>query len=384
MFRKDTSTQARDSRQAGGATVSRYRDLAQDSDAKQSGQLLELTEDSVDFSSVLNTISESQTMDETPRQPPPGSGNRDLNISSVIERIQDEGPAVLRRDEESRPDQTRSHDITPAEEADKVHETVNAPIPPTPTAAEIRQLAESAAQEILSSRADQENTQSSRGSGWMLMILMLFLLTVGGYILYRSSNELAMARSHISQLSKRLFNAEEALAGMGRQVSGNTHRIRAVLTPQEMHKEMLEYQKQIFQEVDDRLDLTLLSQGGYIPTDPRHPSSEPAPVASPPEESVASSDRKIIDKPESMPESTGDWQVYLASYATESQAKKALTNYSSAVPGAIVQSANVKGREVYRVVVPGLSSKKKAMMYLDEVKKKLGLKGSWIGRHKEN
>jgi len=72
--------------------------------------------------------------------------------------------------------------------------------------------------------------------------------------------------------------------------------------------------------------------------------------------------------------------VHLLSFGNRGQAEKALVRYAGKLPDAELREADVKGKTVYRLTVAGFDSKKEALAYRSEAKRKLGFKGAWIAR----
>ena len=381
MFRKDKDISAEEAGQASFSPASGYQDPGQSENDRSSRGRLDLTEDSVDFRSVLGTVATDQTDENTSEGAQPVKGHKDLNISSVITRIRDEGPAASRQDRKFRLEQYRKNEAVD----DPVQkEAITTEQEPALTASEITLLAKSAAEELLASREEPTDPQGGGAAGKWVVGMLVLLLAVGGYFLYKTNSDLSLARTNIAQLSTRLFKAEEAVAGLRRQISTNTNRLQSAYTQDRLRKELSEYRHLMKEEMDQRLNEMMLFQevysaAGYGPALVASEKSGPAESAATPA-SKAAGDR--IKK--SAHGKGGDWQVYLASYGTRTLATKALKRFVVTAPRAVVQSARVKGKKVYRVVVPGFSDKKEAGDYLGAISGKLGLKGAWIGRRAAN
>ena len=392
MFRKESSIRV--DRETSSSPVSRYQAL-QNEDGSLSEQELDLAEDSVDFRSVLGAVASVPPEKEVPGEAgAAGQGQKDLNISSVISRIQDEGPAM--------PDGSSGHS-RPIEEVkpnDRGNGTESDGLPEddSETGAgrgqqsslakeDIVQLARATAEAALVSRTMQEERKAGGKVGWLFSMVLLCLLAVGGYVLYETSTELRLARAGISQLSSRLLEVEEMLGGLRRQVSGNSDRIQGLYAPEQLQAELAAHRQDLYREMENRLAVMYLTAIPPAVTSGRkaQPKEKTAGVKARDRDLPLSSrlplEQKVLeDQPVSPRER--EWNVYLSSHVSESRAKKMLDSYRNKIPDVAIQTARVKGKTVYRITVPGFASKQEAVSYLAEIRGKLGLKGSWVGRQK--
>ncbi len=393
MFRKETSAQMQESAQASSSPVSQYQAL-QDADDAASESELDLSEDSVDFHSLLSHVSGGSNEESGAGNPDSSAAQKNLNISSIITRIRDEGPAGSGADEKplsaGEPEARRHPEgdagVRMAKSDSAAEESAKGL---SPTVEEVTQLARAAAEELLAARFEEVKPEKANRGGWLFPALFLCLLAAGGYALYRTSSELALAKAGIAQLSTRLSKAEETMSGLRRQVSANATRFQVLYTPEKLQEDMAAYRKRMQEEMDLRLELMALSSMGFSPASTGEESNdnfgnsstaseeskEPQSVSRAPSVNETPMEGKAQEAPR------GDWNVYLASYGSESQARKALEKYIHKVPEARVQPARVRGKKVFRVTVPGFAGKKEASHYLAELRTELGLEGSWIGRH---
>lgn len=393
MFRKETSTPVQEPLQVPSSPVARYQAL-RDVDNGDPNNELDLSEDSVDFHSLLSHGSGDSPEETAVQDSNSNTAQKNLNISSVITRIRDEGPAASRVSEKPLPGEkpeARQHSEqntdsrkvdsgSPARESGKVR---------SPTVEEFAQLAKAAAEELLANHFETVKREKPHRAGWFFPLLFLCLLAGVGYALYKTSSELALAKSGIAQLSTRLSKAEETIIGLHRQGLANASRIQALYTPEKLQEEMAAYQQQMQKEMDLRLDLMALSMVQFSPVSMRGEGNDsPGNLNTVPEKSKepqrisrAPSVNEMLREGKADVTHGGDWDVYLASYGTESQARKALEKYIRQVPAATIQAARVRGKRVFRITVPGFAGKKEASRYLDEIRAELGLEGSWIGRH---
>jgi hypothetical protein len=98
-----------------------------------------------------------------------------------------------------------------------------------------------------------------------------------------------------------------------------------------------------------------------------------------PEEPPVARQAQALKKP-AVALAKGEWVVYLRSFGSRGKAEKALAGYHEKVPAMVLLEARVKGRSVYRLAVTGLASKKEALAYRAEARRKLGFRDAWIGR----
>jgi cell division septation protein DedD len=85
-------------------------------------------------------------------------------------------------------------------------------------------------------------------------------------------------------------------------------------------------------------------------------------------------------KKDAKPSGGKGWMVVLASSRDAAQARKAQKRLQQQVGRVEIRRARVKGHTVYRLVVPGFSSKQAAQAFSHRLQGKKGLEGAWIGR----
>jgi hypothetical protein len=392
MFRKEAGRQMQKSAGVPSSAVSRNQ-TRQDQGVAPVERELEMVEDSVDFHSLLNTVSGGRAGDDTGRDSATESGQKDLNISSVIARIQDEGPAM--QGQSRKTSQVVEQQAGRHPEKHKPSRTVEPGAPGkrernlSPTADDVARLARAAAEEVVASRLDRQEVEKPGWTGRLLPAFLLCLLAGGGYVYHETGNELSLAKANITQLSARLFKAEESLSGLRRQVSGDAGRIQTLVTPGQLQQEMAAYRQEMQKEIYGYLDLMSIANGQFPAASPEEQVSNQSGKTD-----VGPVESESLNKPLPAPPGTrvvmegktgmtrrGEWDVYLVSFGTEGKARENLERYHRDVPEAIIQPARVKGKDVYRIAVPGFATRKDASRYLAEIRAKLGLKGSWIGRH---
>ncbi|GEM_PF-4523784 len=390
MFRKDNISHVPETAGGSSTPVARYQAMQNSPGSTRKRKTVSETEGE-DFHSLLSAVAGEESEKESVQD----GSHKNLNISSVISQIKDEGPAS-----------TRERSASPtteewlAEQKHKEAETANGqqpePSPATqkvspPTMEDLSAQIRSVVEELLAARQQEPASRQNHRGAWILPGIFLCLLLAGAYALYKTSNELALARASISQLSSRIYQAEETLGGVRRELSANRDRFQGLVTSQQLQEQMIGYQDRIQREVLERMRLDWILPGQVVPpmleaggktvdfsqkADVQEPDTSLPRSAAPPEaatEMPVKSRQKGVGK--------GEWDLYLASYANESKARKALEKYIDQVPNAVIQPALVKGKQVYRIAVPGFVSKTDASRQLARIKKQLGLKGSWLGRH---
>lgn len=378
MTGKESVMPNQQSDQVSSAKVSQYHAAQEEGDLNTDGDV-DVTEDSMDFQSLLSEVSSNPAEPSAEAKIDGSITQKNLNISGVITRIRDEGPAGS-RNKQTILSASKSDVKERGEEPPRLSGQAYGDL--STRMEDILQLVRETTKEQLVNRLDEiEQIQAHTGRGWLLPVLFLGLLVVGGYALYRTSNELALTKSNVLQLSSRLKKTEEKLGGLHRLVSDNTRQLQVLYTPDQLRTEMWIYQQQL--QDDMRLQLGLLALSG------RKASVAPTLMKDMPEvigvmsESVVQmpplKERK--GKVKTKAEAKSGWNVYLASYSTQKQAKTMMARYLQRMPNLTIQPASVKGRKVYRVTVPGFSSKKEASRYLTEIKTEFSLMGSWIGRY---
>jgi hypothetical protein len=365
---------------------------------------LGLAGESVDFNSVLSAVSGNGALDAAGE-----CAQKDLNISSVIGNIQDEGPASRKGTQSAASDkplpaadqQTTDGSLQPAIEkpASSVEQSDHTP-PPNSRVAEGSAATEAGSQ-----------TTGSPATPWasILMRLVITLLVVilagMGYMLYEQGPGDQALQSELVQLRQKLQETEVSVAALERQLQQQQKAIQGLVTPAQLQQRLESQRQDIDAWLQSRMadSQAQLVQPAALPP-PVKPVQDKAatqveaasasetqhaasPVAAEVEGNKIASNRT---KPEKETETmagqgsgAGRWMVHLASYGNRHQAEKALHKYATNAPDAGIQTASVKGRDVYRVSVSGFSSKKEALAYRDKMQRELGLKGVWIAKNKK-
>ena len=77
---------------------------------------------------------------------------------------------------------------------------------------------------------------------------------------------------------------------------------------------------------------------------------------------------------------TGDWVVNLASLSSRDKAQQAVTRLRDSGVAPTIQEAVVNGEKIYRLSVAGFISRDEATVFINRARKELGFEGGWIRR----
>ncbi len=380
----------------------------------QTQEELGLAGESVDFNSVLSAVSGNGTHDASEK---PVSGKhgpqKDLNLSSVIANIQDEGPAIPEGQTapEKQEPQKNSEDIVQPNSHPPIESTTKPEGQPDSPQHQHAPQEESQQPVNPSASVDQAaTTTAATGEArlaaspvpvpWssILMRVLLTALLVGlagiSYLLYTQEAGMQMRDDKITQLNEDLKKMEGQVAFLDQQLQQQQKQISNLITSEQM-QEQLNSQRQ---DTDAWLQSELRTWQSSRPTataerTPNEQSKQSAVAknavsqASTAKPETASAKQPVSEnraqEAAGKGGKTGNWVVHVASYSSRNQAKKTLRQYAKQIPDAKIQAARVKGKEVFRVSVPGFSSKKEALAYHKKISKKLGLKGTWISKNKD-
>lgn len=353
--------------------------------SRSSPQSLDISGESVDFNSILSAISgnsEQSVPGEKETDNPPGHKN--LNISSVIAEIQDEGPAGklpesgrMKDPAAQRDTSGQGHDAGQQAASTVVQEREDKPVSAQTPAAE--KSAENAFQPSQPSSVSWQRILERL----LLAVLMVTLVAVG-YFLHRNENATEMLLAETARLAAE----QQSLKG----------EIRA-LRKQYQQKQPAPPPKQAEQQPATPPPSAGKRQhpDAWLPAG-FHVSQRPLAVMiagvtasvtkKAPTENVSARDgqRQEVPKPQPVPKAgrAGQWTVHLASSSNRKKAEKLLAVYARKAPDAVIRAATVKGRKLYRVSVPGFERKSEALDYQKSISHELGLKGVWIERNKSS
>ncbi|RTZ71559.1 MAG: hypothetical protein DSZ00_10230 [Gammaproteobacteria bacterium] len=339
--------------------------------------------ESVDFGSVLQSVSSRATepLPEAFVQPSPevsaGEPHRDRNLSSVIEMIRDEGPAG----EDTSPE--------PAEDVLELSEGAE-----QPAAGPAEGVATPGPAGAPPAVTRQEHP---RRHPFLTGLVVLLILAVAGLVFFTYQQVQRQA-----ELEARVKAAQQVLTLLDERYQALEERTAAAAPKETELVGRSELQQALAQQQQRFSDELLLftaafampvqpSPGPAARQEPAQLPEKPQPVAktgadegkAAEKTAVAGNEPQAPGKTEKqMPagRARGGWMVYLLSFGDREQAEKALARHAGKLPDAELRQAEVKGKAVYRLTVPGFASKKEALAYRSEARRKLGFKGAWIAR----
>ena len=294
-----------------------------------------ISPDSVDFDTVLKSVS-GDTLEVLPDAPALADeldeGQRDLNLSEVITRIRDEGPA----------------------------EGAVADAPPPPPAAETQPRPEPEPQ--AQPTAPRQTPPPPGLPTWLkgaLGGLALAVVALGGwgYQQRLQQAELAQRLAATQALVAQLQEQQEALGA--RALQPPKVELPADLVHQsELSRRLAEQQARLDEQLTYLLSLVVPQAG--VTEDTQPPAAEPEPAAA--------------------PAPKGPWAVHLRSYGSRKAAERARDALAGKLDGLAVRKASYKGKPIYRLSVVGLATKAEASALRKRAEKHLGFKGAWIGK----
>ncbi|WP_456417538.1 SPOR domain-containing protein [Thiolapillus sp.] len=367
---------------------------------KPSGQAQEaigLEGESVDFNSVLSAVSGNGAQD-APEMPASGkqAAQKDLNLSSVIANIQDEGPAFAKEQlaaETKEPENTPEKTLQPTEHAptESIEKTEEEK-PEIPDKPQQQSPAkENPPRQIpAASTGGNSMAQNAVPVPWssILMRLLVTVLLIGlagmGYLLYTQEAATQKRDTTIAQLEGALEKLKHKIATLDQQLQQQQEQMSNFVTPAQMQEQLLSQRQSLDIWLQSELRSIQASQAAIAPEPAERVAEKKAIQAPQPQAAIA--EKPASDENNSTAAGkggkSGNWVVHIASYSNQNQAKKSLHRYHEQIPHAEIHAARVKGKEVFRISVPGFSSKKEALNYRKEISKKLGLKGAWIAKEK--
>ena len=339
--------------------------------------------ESVDFDSVLQSVSSRATgpLPEAFAQPSPeapaGDSHRDRNLSSIIEMIRDEGPAG---------------EDTSAEPAEDVLELSEGAAQPAAGQSEAKTAPEPAGAPPAVTRQEHPGRHP-----FLTGLVVLLILAVAGLVFftYRQMQRQAELEARVKAAQQVLTLLDERYQALEERTAAAAPKATELVGRSELQQALAQQQQRFSDEL-------LLFTAAFAT--PAPPSPGPAakkespelPVKPQPVAKRAAGEKKAAEKtvvagnePEvpgkaekQVPagKARGDWVVYLLSFGNREQAEKALARHAEKLPDAQLRQAEVKGKAVYRLTVPGFASKKEALAYRSEARRKLGFKGAWIAR----
>ncbi len=349
----------------------------------EEGSRGDISIESVDFGSVLQSVS-SQAREPLPEafvQPSPGVSagepHRDRNLSSIIEMIRDEGPA--------------GEDTSPEPAEDVLELGEGAEQPPAGPAEGV------GAPEPAGAPPAVTRQEHPGRHPFLTGLVVLLILAVAGLVFftYQQVQRQAELEARVKAAQQVLTLLDERYQALEERTAAAAPKATELVGRSELQQALAQQQQRFSDE------LLLFTAAFAMPVQPSPgPAATQAPAQLPekpqPVAKTGADEGKAAEKTavagnepqaprtaeKQMPagRARGGWMVYLLSFGDREQAEKALARHAGKLPGAELRQAEVKGKAVYRLTVPGFASKKEALAYRSEAKRKLGFKGAWIAR----
>ena len=312
------------------------------------------------------------------------------NISSIVSRISDEGPARLKQ---------HSRNVAQNNQQDAGLQAWQLPddtyTPATPTN-DHRSLPHSAGREQGKHRIESEASNRTRiPLSQQLVLLAVVVMTVVMAVLLfridqqanqlqdaqdRSAKQFQGVNAERSELLPKLTNLDKALAEMrvelqhvkSVQQQTNSRLSQARVENVEPHlaqmaatseqvgvlKRQLEHMQNEVQEMEGELEVMKTGKPTEMEPLSPLPQIKPIPVTR-----------------------TGRLVVNLASLASEEKARSAYDRLVDAGVLPMIEQTMVDGRKTYRITVDGFSSRESAQAFIQEANEKHGFEGGWIRQH---
>lgn len=376
-------------------------------------EALGLAGESVDFNSVLSAVSGNGTY-ETPNDLASRAlpAQKDRNLSSVIARIQDEGPAIA--DDVLAPgkdDSAASATKSSAAPAivKPVEESLKRKNPQPKRPASHRQRTVQAERQA---GVAQESAAAPPSIGFSLANVLVPVLVVCllgmGYLLYQEEMRNEGLQSELARVNEKLDKLDGRVVVVDQQLLQQRKQMMEWVTTGQLESRLQAHYGMLEAKLEAELQLLRPSPADTVANPEIRPPSTPVPVEENDQPVMMNSQRAQVatehsakkdspeiagqsaskdkaevvqKKPAGKTERSGKWVVHLVSHGNRAQAENALEWIQKAAPEASIRGAKVKGRQVYRVSVLGLDSKQEALAYRKRISQQLNLKGAWIARN---
>lgn len=300
------------------------------------------------------------------------------NLSSVITRIRDEGPAASQLN-----DGVPQHDnVRPGASAGIKHD-------PAERHSETMQTVENdqhgtSEYSALDGHGRNKHTVQKRNTIWQQLVLMLLVsvIAVMGFLLY----QLKVQTDEIKEVLR--LNEEQILLTSNAQkqstevVPGLTSLNEALV---ELREELIAI-KTGYQESDSRLALNI----------PRELNPQLMKIATASENVSALQNEFVriqgemremgteikVMKNKIVPEKThvlaNSWVVNLAALSSKDKAQAAFDKLQQSAASPVIQEVAVNGKKMYRISAEGFSTPEEAAAFITEAREKYGFDGGWI------
>jgi len=311
------------------------------------------------------------------------------NLSSVLSRITDEGPANLQK-KEGVSQNKNSYHAGPAETIQVPDDRYNTAIPSNDIYQ--RALPQSFAKDEAGISNDTEQVSQQRSSKWQQLVLLLLVsvIAVMGFVLYQLTLQ-------TDKLSNTLILNEEQIL-----LASNTQKLPPEVQPRlnslndalSELKEELQDIKVGYQESDSRLALNIprelqprLMKLAAASDDVSALKNEFERIQN--EMREMGTDIKVIKQeiaPEQIPEQIPEQMlnpgsglvVNLASLTSKDRAQAAIEKLQQSGVTPVIQDVVVNGKKVYRISVDGFTTRELASAFIIEARENYGFDGGWI------
>jgi len=323
-----------------------------------------------DFAAILDALpgddpgSLSQAFTAPPSAEREEASRRDRNLSSVIERIRDEGPAEAEGTDLAED----VLELGPGAEAETGgDEAEERPLPVVEPAPVVKRDPEP------SPAAVRGGNEVTRRKGFQMLVNLALLgaVVVLGFLQYRQLEADARLRAQLEDARRALAELQQAQGVFAERLAGlqDEREPEAGTVSREELEAALQSQRQRMEGQIERVAAMLL------------------PVMTAPsvalEKGEQGASRKAAarggeERHEAAP--ARGWMVVLLSSSSRAQAEKARRQLGKRVDNLEIRTARVKGRTVYRLAVPGFPSRKAALEYRSRMAGQAGFEGAWVGR----
>jgi len=338
-----------------------------------------------DFASILDAIpgddldSLSQAFAAPSSPDREKAVKRDRNLSNVIERIRDEGPAEVEAVD-------LAEDVlelgsaggaeSGEEEADEKPVVEPAPVVTEDT-------------DPLPERL-RVGGGSARRNGFQPVVNLVLLgaVAVLGFLQYQQMQAETRLQVQLEEIWQMLGELERLQAGLGEQLAGlqESKQPEAGGISREELEQALEAQRRRTDERFERVNAMLLpvlvapAETHAVPPGPGPRGKAEWRVAGKSVAQAGEGKRKAAKKSPGQATPRKGWMVVLLSSSNRAQAEKARRQLGKRVDNLEIRTARVKGRTVYRLAVSGFPSRKAALEYRSRMTSQAGFEGAWVGR----
>ncbi|HHH14058.1 MAG TPA: hypothetical protein ENJ98_07455 [Thiolapillus brandeum] len=336
-----------------------------------------------DFASILDAIPDDDldSLSLAFAAPPPPDREeavkRDRNLSDVIERIRDEGPAEVENADLAE-DVLELSSTAEAESGEK--ETDEKPVvEPAPV---VTKSPEPVPETL------RVGGGSARRNGFQAVVNLVLLGAVAmlGFLQYQQMQVETRLQAQLEETRQMLGELERLQAGLGEQLAGlrESEQPEAGGISREELEQALEAQRR---RTDERFELVNAMLLPVLAAPAETHAALPGPRGKGERKAAGKSvaqagegQRKAARQSPGQAAPRKGWMVVLLSSSSRAQAEKARRQLGKRVDNLEIRTARVKGRTVYRLAVSGFPSRKAALEYRSRMSGQAGFEGAWVGR----